>query len=388
MHLDHVLLALLVLLVLSAASVAIFERLGLGAVLGLLAAGVVLGPSGLGLARRVAELREFSELGIVFLLFIIGLEMRPERLWALRRAVFAMGSAQMVLTGAALAAFIFAIGNPWDRALILGLGLALSSTAFVLPLLDERGERDTAYGRTAFGILLFQDLAIVPLLALVPILADQEPSAAHGSILLRIGVVAADLAGMYIVGRFIILRALHALALRRSSEAFAMLAVAAVVGAAWAMLRVGVSMALGAFMMGVLLSQSPDRPRIQAVVEPFKGALVGLFFIAVGMAIDIGLIPDVGLVLALHMVLLIAIKAAVLFGLCVAFGLGRVAALRVALLLAQSGEFGFVLFGAARAAGLLSADGFAYAALLISVSMAATPILAKLADTIRPPRAA
>ena len=174
MHLDHLLLALLILLVISATAVALSRRLGLGSILGLLIAGVLIGPTGIDLVQRVDEIREVSELGIVFLLFLIGLEMHPQRLWTMRRLVFGLGSAQVVVTGLALALYVLFIGSAWNVALLLGLGLALSSTAFVLPMLEERGQMAAPHGRAAFGILLLQDLAIVPLLALVPLLADQE----------------------------------------------------------------------------------------------------------------------------------------------------------------------------------------------------------------------
>lgn len=380
MHLDHLLLALLILLVISAAAVALSRRLGLGSILGLLVAGVLIGPTGLGIARRVGEIREISELGIVFLLFLVGLEMHPQRLWTMRRVVFGLGSAQVVVTGLALALYILLIGRAWNVALLLGLGLALSSTAFVLPMLEESGQMATPHGRAAFGILLLQDLAIVPLLALVPLLADQESATGSDTLPWKTATVVVALAAVYVLGRFIMPLLLQRLVVRANTEAFAMTAVAAVIGAAWAMLRAGLSMALGAFMIGLLLSDSPHRHRLEAVVEPFKVVLLGLFFIAIGMGIDMSLLPEVGPRLAAHVVALIAIKVVVL--LCLAFGLGRVDAARCALLLGQAGEFGFVLLGAALAHGILPPEGFALAVLVISISMATTPVLAALADRI------
>jgi glutathione-regulated potassium-efflux system ancillary protein KefC len=382
MHLDHLLLALLILLVISAASVALSRRLGLGAILGLLMAGILIGPSGLGLPRRVNEIREVSELGIVFLLFLVGLKMQPHRLWALRRLVFGLGSAQVVVTGLALASYIGFLGRPWNVALLLGLGLALSSTAFVLPMLEERGQMAAPHGRATFGILLLQDLAIVPLLALMPLLGGKEGAAGNGTLLQDTAIVATALAGVYVLGRWVVPAVLRRLAERGNTEAFAMTAVAVVIGAAWAMLRAGLSMALGAFMVGLLLSDSPYRQRIEAIVEPFKGVLLGLFFIAIGMGIDVGLLPQVGARLVVHVVVLIAIKIVVVGVLCVAFGLSGADSSRCALLLGQAGEFGFVLFGAALAAGILPPEGFALAAMVISASMAATPVLGALADRI------
>jgi glutathione-regulated potassium-efflux system protein KefB len=382
MHLDHLLLALLILLVISAASVAVSRRLGLGSILGLLMAGILIGPSGLGVPRRVDEIREVSELGIVFLLFLVGLEMQPQRLWALRRVVFGLGSAQVVVTGLALASYLVLIGRAWNVALLLGLGLALSSTAFVLPMLEERGQMAAPHGRATFGILLLQDLAIVPLLALVPLLGGKEGAAGDGPLLRKAAIVATALAVVYALGRWVVPAVLHRLAERGNSEAFAMTAVAAVIGAAWAMLRAGLSMALGAFMVGLLLSDSPYRRRIEAIVEPFKGVLLGLFFISIGMGIDVGLLPQVGARLAVQVVVLIAMKVVVVAVLCLAFGLGSADSSRCALLLGQAGEFGFVLFGAALAAGILPPEGFALAAMVISASMAATPVLGALADRI------
>src|SRR6185369_4547717 len=311
-----------------------------------------------------------------------GLEMQPQRLWSMRRVVFGLGSAQVVVTGLALALYVLFIGHAWNVAVLLGLGLALSSTAFVLPMLEERGQMAAPHGRAAFGVLLLQDLAIVPLLALLPLLANQESSSGNGTLLWKTATVLIALAAVYVLGRFIMPAVLQRLVERGNTEAFAMAVVAAVIGAAWAMLRAGLSMALGAFMIGLLLSESPHRHRMEAVVEPFKAVLLGLFFIAIGMGIDLSLVPEVGLRLVAHVAALIAIKVVVLAVLGLAFGLAPVDASRCALLLGQAGEFGFVLLGAALADGLLPREGFALAALIISISLATTPVLAALADRI------
>ena len=383
MHLDQFLLALFILLAVSAVAVIVSRRLGLGAVVGLIATGVLLGPSGFGLAQRVTELREVSELGIVFLLFLVGLEMQPQHLWARRHLIFGLGSAQVIVTGLALALFVVAArGAGWDAALILGFGLALSSTAFVLPMLQERGELDAPHGRATLAVLLLQDLAIVPLLALVPLFADQATSMGEGSFGHRLVLVALGLGAVLAAGGIALPALLHRLAARGNREGFALLTVAAVVGAAWVMLRVGLSMALGAFLIGVLLSRLPERHQIEAIVEPFKSVLMGLFFIGVGMLIDLSLLPAVGPLLFANLLALLAIKLAVLAALGVAFGLEPRAALRTGLWLAQAGEFAFVLFGAAAAAGILPPEGIAYAALVISLSMAATPLLARVADSL------
>jgi glutathione-regulated potassium-efflux system protein KefB len=296
--------------------------------------------------------------------------------------VFGLGSAQVIVTGLALALYVALLGSGWNAALLLGLGLALSSTAFVLSLLEEREETHSSHGRTAFAVLLFQDLAVVPLLASVPLFGGPSDTAGESSALGRPAVVAAALVGVFVVGRFVVPLLLRRFAERGNSEAFAMTAAAAVIGASWAMLSVGLSMALGAFLIGLLLSDSPDRRRIEEVIEPFKGVLVGLFFVSIGMGIDLGVLPDTGFKLVAHVAVLIAIKVVVLAALARAFGIGSADAWRTALLLGQGGEFGFVLFGAALAAGILPPEGFALAALVISISMAATPLLAALADRL------
>ena len=382
MRLDQILLALLILLTVSAVSIALFTRLGLGSIFGLLAAGFVVGPSGLAITQRVTELRHVSELGIVLLLFIIGLEMHPEKLWSLRRVVFGLGSLQVLITGLAIAAYASLTIMPWKGALILGFGFALSSTAFAVQILEERGEMATEYGSTSFGILLFQDLAIVPLLALVPLLAGPVETAESISFLVRLGRVTAALGGVVVFGRFVAPWCLDRMARRGDAQVFNIVVFVGVVGAALAMELAGLSMALGAFLMGMLFSPSPYRHQIETVVLPFKETMLALFFLSVGMAIDVGVLASVGLLIAAHMLVLMVIKSLLLFGLSRLFGVSRAAALRVALLLPQCGEFGFVLFGAAVTVGLMTDYGFVCAALLISMSMAATPLSVRLGDRL------
>lgn len=376
--------AAVVLLAATALTTALFKRIGLGSVLGLLAAGVLVGPWGLQVTEDVAELRHIAEIGVVFLLFIIGLEMQPEKLWSMRRQVFGLGILQVLVTGAVIAALELAIGEPIEVAILIGLGLALSSTAFVVQMLTERGEFASEHGRGAFSVLLLQDLAIVPLLALVPILAgDAADAEADGlPVWVQALEIGALLVAVFAVGRYLLPMLLHRLAEQRNREAFAVVAALAVIGAAWAMDTVGISQALGAFMVGMLLSGSAYRHQIEAVVEPFKGFLLGLFFISVGMSIDVGRLWTEGLVVGGQVVALLAVKAAILFALCLAFRMSRPAAAHVSLMLPQAGEFGFVLFGAAAAAGLLSEAQYGHLILIISISMAATPLLAKAGDRL------
>jgi len=385
MHLDQFLLALFILLTVVGVTVALTTRLGLGSVLGLLVAGLIVGPSGFAITQRVTELRHLSELGVVLLLFIIGLEMQPEKLWSLRRVVFGLGPLQVLITGLTLAAYASLTIASWESALILGFGFALSSTAFGVQILEERHEMATEYGTASFGILLFQDIAIVPLLALIPLLSQQGDAVEHASFLVRLVRVAAALGGVLVFGRFVAPWWLERMVRRNNTQVFSTVVFIGVIGAALAMELSGLSMALGTFLMGMLLSRSPYRAEIESVVAPFKGLLLSLFFVSVGMAIDFPILAAEGPRIAAHMVVLMAIKAALLFALGLWFGLSRTATLRVALLLPQCGEFGFVLFGAAEAGGLMTAYGFACAALLISMSMAATPLLVRLSDRFGSP---
>lgn len=380
MHLDEFLLATVILLTATAVFVSLFKRLGLGSVLGFLAAGVILGPYGFAITKDVEGLRHFTELGVVLFLFIIGLEMQPKRLWSMRRLVFGLGSLQVLVTGAVIGGYALLLGVKWQAALILGFGFALSSTAFVMQLLGERGEMATPHGEASFGVLLMQDMAIVPLLALVPLLSDAPVMASEQPLWLEVIVVLGAVAGVILVGRYLIPMALTVAAKARNEEAFVMFALLAALGAAYAMELVGVSMALGAFLMGMLLSASDYRHQIEASVEPFKGVLIGLFFISVGMSIDLDLLVNQWPEVAQGVTALIILKVLTLLVLGLLIGLSRAAAIRTAFILGQCGEFGFVLFGAALAAGLLTGGEFGLSLMLVTVTMIVTPLLAKAGD--------
>ena len=374
--------AAVVLLAASAVTVALFKRLGLESVLGLLAAGIVVGPWGLEVTSDVVGLRQFAEIGVVLLLFVIGLEMQPEKLWSMRRLVFGLGTAQVVVTGVVIGIYATTFAGSTEAAVIIGLGLALSSTAFVMQMLSERGELGTDHGRTCFAILLLQDLAIVPLLALVPLLAGGPPEAETAPLWQRTLEVAGLLGIVILAGRYVLPVALQRVATPRNREAFVVVTMLAVLSAAWIMEIAGLSMALGAFVMGMLLSRSTYRHQLEAVVEPFKAFLIGLFFISVGMSIDLDLVRASGVEALAHVLVIITVKAVILFALCMLFGTSRATAVRTALLLPQCGEFGFVLFGAAAAAGVISNTAFVYLILFISISMLITPPLARLAERI------
>jgi glutathione-regulated potassium-efflux system ancillary protein KefC len=385
MHLDTQFLFSMVWLLLAATvAVGFFNSIGLGSILGLLVAGVAVGPFSPGpiLTKDVEAVRQFTELGVVLLLFLIGTEMRPARLWSMRREVFGLGLLQVLLTGAAIAAFEVLYLPTWQSSLIVGLTLALSSTAFVMQMLHARGETVSPHGTAAFAVLLLQDLAVVPLLALVPILSERGSLSAGVPLWQQLATVLAMIAIVLTFGRYVVPPVLDRLTRARNREGFLLAVMLAVFVAVWAMDRAGLSMALGAFLMGMLLSGSRYHYQIQAQVEPYKGLLMSLFFVAVGMSIDFAAIADHPLRIAAQVILIVLIKILVLLGLGLAFRLGVATAIRVAFLLAQAGEFGFVLFGTAKALGVISDDLFVLGVAVISTSMVLTPLLIKLGNAL------
>jgi glutathione-regulated potassium-efflux system ancillary protein KefC len=383
-QLDTFVFSAVMLLAATSVAVAVFKRLGLGSVLGLLVAGVIVGPHSPGpyVTAHVDDVRHFTELGVVLLLFLIGLEMRPRRLWALRREVFGLGSLQILLSGLAIAAYVALFQASWKTSLLIGLTLGLSSTAFVVQLLQERGEVASRHGTAAFAVLLMQDLAIVPLLAVVPILSDTGALSAEVPLWKQVGIVLGMFGVVWLFGRHVVPYALERLAAHNNREAFLLVVMLAVFLAAWAMHQAGLSMALGAFVMGMLLAGSKYKLQIQAHIEPYKGLLMSLFFVAVGMSIDLGALGREPSLFAQHVVAIVAIKLAVLFPLAVAFGLSRASAARMTFLLGQSGEFGFVLFGSAKVLGVIDDRTFVLALGVISVSMLATPALVRIGDAL------
>jgi glutathione-regulated potassium-efflux system protein KefB len=301
----------------------------------------------------------------------------------MRRLIFGLGSAQMLVTAALLAAYlILFLSAPWESAVIIGLAFSMSSTAIVMATLGERGELGTEHGRTTFAVLMSQDLWIVPVMALVPILAHTRAQSASIPLWEGVALVLAVIVGIIVVGRWLLPAALGYCADRRQMDAFAVVLFLAVAGAAWAVDRVGISMTLGAFLLGMLLSASELRYQIEAIIAPFKATLMGLFFIAVGMSIDIGALAQDWATLLLHVPTLLALKAAVLMGLIIAFGVGRSTAIRTGFYLSQVGEFAFVLLGAAAVAGMLPANGHTLALLVVAVSMILTPLMVKVGDRL------
>jgi glutathione-regulated potassium-efflux system ancillary protein KefC/glutathione-regulated potassium-efflux system protein KefB len=353
-------------------AVPIFRRLRLGAVLGYLAAGLAIGPWGLQLVIGVDSILHFAELGVVLLLFIIGLELQPSRLYVLRKSVFGLGGLQVALTALALGAVALAFGLSWQSALVTGLGLAMSSTAFVLQVLAERNELKTRHGRSSFAILLFQDLSVIPLLALIPLLGGESEAVREPwlSALIALGVIV----GVIVGGRLLLRPVLQAIAESRIQEIFTAAALLVVIGVSLLMYGVGLSMSLGAFLAGVLLADSEFRHELEANIEPFKGLLLGLFFIAVGMSVDVGLLGSRPLAVLGAVLGLMAAKAAVLFAIARFAGHSPESSRNLAVALSQGGEFAFVLFSLAAGSHILSAGQVDFLVLVVTLSMALTPL--------------
>lgn len=382
MNLDSFVTSALLVLLATSIAVTLFRYLNLGSVLGLLVAGIIVGPYSPGpyVTQHVEDVRSFTELGVVLLLFLIGIEMKPSRLWAMRREVLGLGSLQIIVSGIVIGFYFLSYQSSWQVSLLIGFTFALSSTAFVLQLLQERGEIASQHGNTAFSVLLMQDMAIVPLLAIVPLMS--ATSQVGGSGWQQFGIILAVMIVLSLLGRFLIPFALNHLAHHRNREGFLLVVILAVIFAAWVMHLAGASMALGAFIMGVSLSGCRFRHQIQASIEPFKGVLMALFFVAVGMSIDFrSLASDVGLFLQ-HTMVIVAIKVTVLFLLVMAFGFSKQIATRVSLLLAQGGEFGFVLFGSAKVLQVIDDKTFIYAIGIISITMLITPLMVHLGNKI------
>lgn len=368
------------LLVVASIAVALFRHFGLGTILGLLITGIIVGPHTPGpfVTKEVDSVRQFTEIGVVMLLFLIGLEMKPSRLWSLRRMLFGLGSLQIFLSTLGIAAYFRLFHESWAIAFLLGSSFALSSTAIVIQMLRDKGEIASAHGHTAFAVLLMQDLAVVPLLAALPLFSDTGDLPFGLALLERVSLAVAMVSLVVVAGRYLVPRALDYLARRNQREAFFLTALGAMFIATLAMDLAGMSMALGAFLMGMLLSTSRYSLQIEATMEPHKGLLMSLFFVAVGMSVDVPALAHNPWVFSMHVISIVSIKIAVLFGLCLAFGTGRKTALRVAFLLSQGGEFGFVMFGAGKALGLLDDQTFVMAIAVISSSMLLTPMLSKI----------
>ncbi len=378
------LITLVILLAATVIAVPLTRRAGLGSILGYLLAGVVIGPSGIGLVTNVGQIADVAELGVVMLLFLIGLELRPHRLWVLRKAVFGMGLGQMLPTALCIGVLAHFVGLDWTAAILLGAGLSLSSTAIVLPMLGERNLLPSVAGRDSFAVLLFQDVAAIGIVAVVPLLSGDSISS-HVSWLdfaRGIGVIAAILVG----GNFLVRPLFRIMGGVKTPEVFTATALLLVVGTAALADWGGLSASLGAFMAGVLVSDSEYRHELQADIEPFEGLLLGFFFISVGMSANLQLglhhpLEILGLVAGL-----LIIKAVIAFFVSYIRRRLLAPALLFALALPEGSEFSFVLFGAAVAAGALDKAVADTATLVVALSMIATPVLFTATERLLVPR--
>jgi glutathione-regulated potassium-efflux system ancillary protein KefC len=376
---------------LSAAVIAVplSQALGLGSIIGYLAAGIAIGPWGLGLVTNVEDILHFAEFGVVLMLFMIGLELEPKRLWSLRRPIFGWGSAQVLGCAALLTALAILFGVGWKIALVAGLGLALSSTAIALQVMNERNLMPASSGQAAFSILLFQDVAAIPILALLPLLgvaAQSSSAGSSGNDLMQAAKIVAVIAGIILGGRLLLRPLFRWIARSRTPEIFTAASLLLVVGIAGLMHLVGLSMALGAFLAGVLLAESEYRRELETDIEPFKGLLLGLFFIAVGMSIDFGVLMAKPGWMTLVVVGFLGVKGVVIYALARAMKLPFQDRPVFTLLLAQGGEFAFVVFQAAAGAQVFDANTASLLIGAVAVSMLVSPLLLVAIDKWLLPR--
>ena len=358
-------------------AVPLAARLGIGAVLGYLLAGIAIGPWGLGFISDVDEILHFSELGVVFLMFIIGLELNPAKLWQLRRSIFGVGAAQVLLSAGIFAVLLMLTHFSWQAAIVGGIGLAMSSTAMALQLMREKGMNRSESGQLGFSVLLFQDLAVIPALALVPLLAGNADEHLDWT---KVGLKVLAFAGMLIGGRYLLRPVFRFIAASGVREVFTAATLLLVLGSALFMDALGLSMALGTFIAGILLAESEYRHELEIAIDPFKGLLLGLFFISVGMALNLGVLYTHILLVVAGVAILVAVKMAVLYGLAHIYGLRNSERLQFSGVLSQGGEFAFVLFSTASSQRLFQGDQMALLLVTVTLSMMTTPLLMKRID--------
>ncbi len=363
--------------------VSLFRRLGLGATLGYIVAGAVIGPQVLGLVAGGEDKMHVADYGIVLLLFLVGLELQPSRLWKLKRDIFGLGLAQVVVAGLGITALVhFAAGFSIAASLAIGLPLALSSTAQVLPALRADGELNTPFGERAFSVLLFQDLSIVPLITIIAAMS-RAPTAGDGPPGWVLGLYTVGaIAGLVLAGRYLINPAFRLIGRFGEREMFVVAGLFTVLAASAVMEVLGLSTALGAFIAGVMLAESPYRHELESDIDPFRSILLGLFFLSVGLLLDLNVLVERPLFIVGMAAGVVAIKTAVLFGLARAFGMNAGRAITLGLLLSQGGEFGFVLFAQATDAMLIDAEVASVFGAVVTLSMATTPFLMKLIDRV------
>jgi monovalent cation:proton antiporter-2 (CPA2) family protein len=373
---------IIILLAAAVIAVPLFQSLGLGAIPGFLVAGIVLGPSGLGYIENYDEIAHLAELGVVLLLFVIGIEINPSRLWKMKGLVLGLGTLQVLITGGLITVIVHEfLDTSWKISLLTGSALALSSTAFVLQLLRERKLLSSEYGRPAVAVLLLQDLAVIPLLAFVSLIAAPELTIAE-DVFLALAEAIVILLLIIVAARYVLNPLLKVLSRFGSPETFTASALLLVLGTAQAMESIGLSMAMGAFIAGLLIADSSYRHQIIAEVQPFRGLLLGLFFMSMGMSINLDRFLENPLALLAVVVALMIVKFITLWPLSRLFGIQQKVSVSVALLLTQSGEFALVLFALAYGMGLLDEILFQHLLIVVLLSMLATPALEKLASRI------
>lgn len=378
------LVPVVVLLAAAVIAVPLFKRLGLGSVLGYLAAGLAIGPFGLALFSDAQTILHVAELGVVMFLFIIGLEMQPSRLWAMRGEIFGLGAAQVALCIALLICVGLALGYPVAASFVAGTGFVLTSTAIAMQMLEERRALGAPKGRRVVAILLLEDLAIMPLLALVAFLAPGAEAVSNADRMIAVGIGLAAILGLVLAGRYLLDPMFRLLGRVRAREVMTAAALLVVLGSALLMQEAGLSMAMGAFLAGVLLSESSFRHQLEADIEPFRGVLLGLFFLGVGMALDLDIVAaNLGLI-AVSVAAYMILKMSGIYAVARLFKADRAEAAERAVIMAQGGEFAFVLYAAATGAGILSAENNAILTAIIIVSMVLTPIMVILHDRFAP----
>ena len=359
--------------------VPVAARLGIGAVLGYLVAGIAIGPWGLGFISDVDEILHFSELGVVFLMFIIGLELNPAKLWALRRSIFGVGAAQVIFSAAILGGLLWLTDFSWQAAVIGGIGLAMSSTAMALQLMMDKGMNRSESGQLGFSVLLFQDIAVIPALALIPLLAGTDSGHIDW---MKVGMKVLAFAGMLVGGRYLLRPIFRYIAASGVREVFTAASLLLVLGSALFMDALGLSMALGTFIAGILLAESEYRHELEVAIDPFKGLLLGLFFISVGMALNLGVLYTHIMTILLGVLTLVVVKTLVLYVLARVYGLRSSERQQFAGVLSQGGEFAFVLFSAAASAKLFSGDQLPMLLVSVTLSMMTTPLLMQGIDRL------
>ncbi len=385
MPLHDLLFVILIFLAATAVCTTLFRQLGLGTIVGFIVTGIIIGPHTPGpvASTQVEQLQHVAELGIVLFMFVIGLELPPKHLWDMRKQLIGLGGSQIVLSAVALGVFlIFVFSLKLNTAVIVALGLALSSTAVVITVLTETSQLSTKHGRSMFAVLMAQDVAIIPILAMVPLIAHVQTAEQERPLALEILIVIAALAGVFILGRFVMPKLLGWAAGKRSKETFGILLFLSVLGSAWAADLAGISMTLGAFFLGMLLAVSEYRYLIEEIVEPPKTILMGLFFIAVGMSINVQALFQIWPQIILLVVVVMGIKTIVLGALCRLLAYDWATSIRTGFALSQVGELAFILYGAAAGVDLIDEKGLTIGYLVISVTMILTPLMQRLGERL------